>query len=152
MPTGRTPRSSSFTRPAELPTAPFDSDMCGYTRTCIPQPGTTAKVDAMSDRLMYRLQYRNFGTHESLVVNHTVDADGTDHAGSAGTRSANPGTTPVDLSAGHLRARLPTTDGWASAAMDSAGNIALGFSVSGAVDVPVDPLYRPSGDRSARTR
>ena len=35
----------------------------------------------MADRLMYRLQYRNFGSHESLVVNHTVDADGTDHAG-----------------------------------------------------------------------
>ena len=36
-----------------------------------------------------------------------------------------------------------------SAAMDSAGNIALGFSVSGAVDVSVDPLHRPARERSA---
>ena len=47
-----------------------------FSRNCLPQPGTTATIDAMSDRLMYRLQYRNFGDHESLVVNHTVDADG----------------------------------------------------------------------------
>src|SRR5205814_1563724 len=61
--------------------APFDSNLCGGAEACIPQPGTTAKLDGLADRLMYRLQYRNFGDHESLIVNHTVDADGTDHAG-----------------------------------------------------------------------
>ena len=39
----------------------FDSDLCGYARNCIPQPGGTA-LDTLSDRLMYRLQYRNFGS------------------------------------------------------------------------------------------
>lgn len=89
-----TQSQSSFTRVAALPTAPFDSDMCGNSRNCLPQPGTTNKIDAMSDRLMYRLQYRNFGDHESLVVNHTVDADGTDHAGIRWYEIRNPGSSP----------------------------------------------------------
>src|SRR6266550_4684996 len=39
----------------------------------IPQPPPGVAVDAISDRLMYRLAYRNFGDHESLVMNHTVN-------------------------------------------------------------------------------
>ncbi len=70
-----------------LDVAPFDSNLCGFDRSCIPQPGTSQGLDAISDRLMYRLQYRNFGDHASLVVNHTVDADGSDHAGIRGTSS-----------------------------------------------------------------
>src|SRR5829696_1036970 len=54
-----TPSASSFTGPSLMPVAAFDSDMCGYSRNCIPQRDTAAKVDAMSDRMMYRLQYRN---------------------------------------------------------------------------------------------
>jgi hypothetical protein len=129
------PALSSFTRAAELPTEPFDSDMCSYARNCIPQPGTTSKVDAMTDRLMYRLQYRNFGSHESLVVNHTVDADATDHAGVRWYEIRNPGTAPVIHQQGTY---APDTDHrWmASAAMDKAGNMALGFSVSGSVTFP----------------
>ena len=126
---------SSFTRVAALPTAPFDSDLCGYARNCIPQPGTTAKVDAISDRLMYRLQYRNFGTHETLVVNETVDADGTDHAGIRWYEIRNPGTAPVIYQQGTY---APDSDHrWlGSVAMDKAGNIALGYSVSGPATFP----------------
>ncbi len=130
-----TPSLSSFTRVAALPTAAFDSDLCSYTRNCIPQPGTTAKVDAISDRLMYRLQYRNFGTHETLVVNHTVDADGTDHAAVRWYEVRNPGTAPVIQQQGTYAP--DSNHRWmGSAAMDSAGNIAIGFSVAGAVTFP----------------
>ena len=129
------PGLSTFTRAAALPTAPFDSNLCSYVRNCIPQPGTTVKVDALSDRLMYRLQYRNFGTHESLVVNHTVDADATDHAGIRWYEVRNPGTSPVIYQQGTY---APDADHrWmGSAAMDSAGNIALGFSVVGQSTFP----------------
>jgi subtilase family serine protease len=129
------PGSSSFTRTAQLPTAPFDSDLCGYSRHCIPQPGTAAKVDAVSDRLMYRLQYRNLGTHEALVVNHTVDVDGADHAGIRWYEIRNPGSIPVIHQQGTY---APDSDHrWmASAAMDRDGNIGLGFSVSGAITSP----------------
>jgi subtilase family serine protease len=125
-----TPATSTFSGPYILPVAPFDSNMCGYDRACIPQPGTTAKLDALSDRLMYRLQYRNFGTHESLVVNHTVDADGSDHAGVRWYEVRDPGGTPFVYQQGTW-----APDGFhrwmASAAMDAAGNLALAYNVAG---------------------
>ncbi len=124
------PSASTFTGPSILPVAPFDSDLCGYSRNCIPQPGTTTKVDALADRLMYRLQYRNFGTHESLVVNHTVDADGSDHAGIRWYEIRDPRNSPTIHQQGTY-----APDGnhrWmGSAAMDASGNLAIGFSVSG---------------------
>jgi hypothetical protein len=41
---------------------------CGTSgRACISQLGTTAKLDAILDRLMYRMQYRNFGTYSTLL-------------------------------------------------------------------------------------
>ena len=135
------PSASSFSRVALLPTAPFDSNLCDYSRTCIPQPSTTARLDALADRLMYRLQYRNFGTYESLVVNHTVDVDGSDHAGIRWYEIRNPRTAPVIYQQGTY---APDADHrWmGSAAMDGAGNIALGFSVSG---IATSPSVRYTG-------
>src|SRR5262249_19123596 len=67
-----TPNNSTFTGPASLAgVAPFAAP-CLTTQDCIPQPGTAQKLDAIGDRLMYRLAYRKFGDHESLVANHTV--------------------------------------------------------------------------------
>ncbi len=129
------PASSTFAAPVKLPTAPFDSDMCGYASTCIPQPGTTAKIDTLSDRLMYRLLYRNFGTHESLVLNHTVDVDGSDHAGIRWYEVRSPRSAPAIYQQGTY---APDADHrWmGSIAMDRAGDIALGFSVSGTTTSP----------------
>src|SRR4029453_9087981 len=65
-----TPANSTFTGPVEIPVASFNR-ACGGG-TCIPQPGTSQQLDSVGDRLMNRLAYRNFGTHESLVANHSV--------------------------------------------------------------------------------
>jgi hypothetical protein len=75
------PSQSGFYAPDVLSVAPFDARMCNFDQSCIPQLGTTTKLDPSSDRMMYRLQYRNFGTHQSLVLNHTVDENSADHAG-----------------------------------------------------------------------
>jgi hypothetical protein len=127
--------NSTFSRKATLAVAAFDPDMCSYSRSCIPQPNTTARLDAISDRLMYRLQYRNFGSREAWVVNHTVDADSTDRGGirwyeirkTSGTYAIHQqGTYSPD-----------PTDRWmASAAMDASGNIALAFNTSGSALYP----------------
>jgi hypothetical protein len=126
----------------EVTTAPFDSDMCGYAPNCIPQPGVdilglpSPPVDALSDRLMYRLQYRYFGTHETLVVNHTVDVDGTDRAGIRWYELRNGGSAWSM----HQQGTYAPADGlhrWmGSVAMDAAGNMALGFSVSSLITSP----------------
>ncbi len=133
------PANSTFTRRAALNVAAFDANMCGYSRNCIPQPGGT-NVDAISDRAMFRLQYRNFGTHRTMVLNHTVDAGG-DHAGirwyelreTAGSWSIyQQGTYAPD---GHHR--------WmGSIAMNGAGDIGLGFSIS---STSVYPSVRATG-------
>src|SRR5258708_14588874 len=69
-----TPGNSTFTGPTSIPVAAF-TPLCGGGRNCVPQSGTSTKLDSLADRLMYRLAYRNFGDHESLVVNHAVAAN-----------------------------------------------------------------------------
>ncbi|HLC02874.1 MAG TPA: Ig-like domain-containing protein [Anaerolineales bacterium] len=134
------PTASTFTHAASLGTAAFDSNLCGYARNCISQPGGT-KVDAISDRPMYRLQYRNFGGYQTLVVNHTVDVNGADRAGirwyelrkgGGGWSIYQQGTFSPD--AAHR---------WmGSIAMDGSGDIALGYSVS---STSVYPSIRYTG-------
>ncbi len=113
---------------------PFDSSMCGGSTSCIPQPAGS-KVDPLSDRLMYRLAYRNLGDHDVLTVDHTVDADGTDHAGVRWYVVRDPYGMPFLEQAGTY---APDGDHrWmASAAMDGAGDVALGYSVSGPATWP----------------
>ena len=140
------PATSTFTFQTALPAAAFDSDMCSYSRNCIPQRDTSARVDAISDRLMYRLQYRNFGTHETLVTNHTVDVNGTDRAGvrwyelrssGGGWSIFQQGTFSPD-----------TFHRWmGSMAMNGIGDIALGYSISsGTVFPSIRATGRLSGD------
>jgi hypothetical protein len=128
-------QNSSFTRKALLPTSAFDSNMCNGSRNCIPQPGTNPKLDALADRLMYRLQYRNFGTYETLVTNHTVDV-GADRGAVRWYEVRNPGTSPVIYQQGTY-GPADTLNRWiGSAAMDSAGNLAIGYSVSSTTTYP----------------
>jgi len=112
---------------AVLETAAW-TPLCTSTRACIPQPSTSVKLDAIGDRLMYRLAYRNFGTHESLVVNHTVNA-GSGLAGVRWYEVRDPGGTPAIY---QQATYAPDSDHrWmGSIAMDGQGNTALGYSVS----------------------
>ena len=121
-----TPSKSTFTGPVNIAVKPFNL-ACGGG-TCIPQKGTSQQLDSLGDRLMFRLAYRNFGTHESLVVNHSVQTS----VAAAGVRwyeIRDPNGTP------NVYQQSTFTDGdrsiWmASIAMDNAGDIGLGFSDS----------------------
>jgi hypothetical protein len=127
------PSSSTFIFQKTLSTASFDSNMCSGARNCIPQPGGSA-VDAISDRLMYRLQYRNFGDHQSMVVNHTVDVGG-DHAGVRWYEMRKTGGGWSIFQQGTF---APDSDHrWmGSVAMNSKGDIGLGYSVSSTTTSP----------------
>ena len=138
------PANATFTERSESPiaTAAFNPLLsCGSSgRDCIPQPspaGSSARLDALNDRLMHRLQYRNFGTHESLVTNHTVDATGSSRAGIRyyELRRALPGGSfGIDEQATFSP---DTNQRWmGSAAMDVFGNIAVGYSVSSTTVFP----------------
>ena len=120
-----TPANSTFTGPTVINVAAF-SPLCGGG-TCVPQPSVTQQLDSLADRLMYRLAYRNFGTHESLVVNHSVVA------GSGGGvrwyELQNPSGTP-SLAQQSTFAPDSNYRWMGSVAMDHVGDMALGYSVS----------------------
>lgn len=129
------PNGSAFTGPVSIPVAPF-TEACGGG-TCIPQPGTTQQLDTIGERLMYRLAYRNFGDHESLVTTHSVKPQGGSNAASAirWYEIRSPNTSPTVFQQGTYS---PDDDSrWmGSIAMDKAGNIAVGYSVSSSTTYP----------------
>jgi hypothetical protein len=118
--------SSSLTGPTNITVAGF-TQACGQ---CVPQPGTANMLDTLSDRLMNRLAYRNFGTHQSMVVNHSVAANNAVGVRWYELRKVGTGQFGV-----HQQGTYAPADGlyrWmGSAAMDRAGNIAVGYSRSG---------------------
>ncbi|HEV2963125.1 MAG TPA: hypothetical protein VG649_14945, partial [Candidatus Angelobacter sp.] len=121
-----TPGNSTFSGPTTIPVAPF-TPLCNGARGCVPQPGDFTHLDSLGDRLMYRLAYRNFGDHESLVVNHAVAANA-----SSGVRwyeIQNPNGTPV-VAQQSTFAPDSSFRWMGSIAMDQDGDIALGYSVS----------------------
>lgn len=125
-----TPANSTFTLAQTLNTVPFNYGLCGFTFDCIPQRDTSQRLDAISEWPMWRLQYRNFGTHETLVGNFTVGmGDFPDHAGIRWfeLRKSNGGWS-IHQEGTHGPDRHHRWMG--SIAMDGAGNIALGYSVS----------------------
>ncbi|GJQ63273.1 MAG: hypothetical protein SCALA702_23260 [Melioribacteraceae bacterium] len=126
--------NSTFTGPTQIITEPFDMDFC-FSRSCIPQPGTSQGLDALSSRLMYRLQYRNFGDYEVMMANHTVDTDGSQHAGIRWYELRNYGTGWEIYQEGTY---APDSEHrWmGSIAMDAQGNIALGYTVSSSSTYP----------------
>ncbi len=121
--------NSTFTHVADIPTASFNSNMCQYARNCIRQPSGGTRVDAISDRLMFRLQYRDFGNYRTLVTNHTVDVNGRDHAGVRWYELRDDGGGWVIYQQGTY---APDRDHrWmGSIAMNQIGDIALGYSLS----------------------
>ncbi len=131
-----TPANSTFTPLAPIvppDLAPFDGLLCDFA-SCVPQPGTSQLLDTLSDRLMYRVAYRNFGDHELIVFNHTVDV-ATNKSAIRWYEIRGISGTPSIFQQGTYD---PTTDQhWmGSMAMDQSGDIALGYSVSSTSTFP----------------
>jgi type II secretory pathway pseudopilin PulG len=124
---------------ATLPVAPFVRPQCVYGYgDCALQKGGPQGLDVLGDRLMFRLAYRNFGDHESLLLNHTVKADAVDGIRWYEVRS--PTSKPVIAQQGTYAPddslTNPLSRWMGSIAMDKQGNIALGYSASGVNDYP----------------
>jgi hypothetical protein len=131
-----TPSNSTFTGPTTITVAAF-TPLCGGG-TCVPQPGTSTRLDSLADRLMYRLAYRNFGTHESLVLNHSVAANS--GGGIRWYEIQNPSGTPSLAQQGTFAPDSKFR--WmGSIAMDQAGNLAVGYSLSDSSSVHPSVAY-----------
>jgi hypothetical protein len=133
------PANSTISEVASIPVSPFDTDICGAGRErCIDQPGSGTGtfpnnipfLEAISDRLMHRLQLRDFGKRKEAVVNHTVDADGSGKAGVRWYEFRNHNDRGWELK----KENTFSPDGdhrWmGSMAMTAAGETCVGYSIS----------------------
>ncbi len=129
------PFSSTFTERPESPIAVAAFDPTSPDgRADISQPVPGEKLDSQSDRLNYRLAYRNFGTHESLVFNQTVRTTPVSSDYQAGVRvyelrrSGGSYTVAEQSTIGD-----PSISRWiASAAQDHQGNLAVQYNIASA--------------------
>ncbi len=153
----RDPAKSTFKLAVQIPVAPFNSMLCGdvFSGNCATQPGTSVKLETLPAWLMWRLQYRNFGSHQTLVTNHTVNADAKDRAGIRWYELRRQGNGAWTKFQEGTHSPDSNHRWMGSIAMDKAGNIALGYSASGpnlfpsirmATRRPNDPLGTLSGE------
>jgi hypothetical protein len=134
-----TPANSTFTLFSSQPAAGFTL-LCAATRSCVPQLGTTNRLDGIGDRLMFRLAYRNFGDHEALVGNYTVSSGAVAAVRWFELRNVTAGPVTVFQESTY---QPDTTWRWmGSAAMDQQGNLAIGYSASSA---SINPQIRFAG-------
>jgi hypothetical protein len=141
--------SSTNSSPTNIPVAAF-TEACGETvaelnyttGACIPQTGTAQMLDSYGDRLMYRLAYRNFGTYQALVANQTVTiGPGSSQTGIRWYELQDTGTG-FGLYQQGTYAPDSSYRWMGSIAMDQAGDIAVGYSVSSA---SISPSIRYTG-------
>ena len=119
------PANSSLTRSPDLAVRAFSQACAGGT--CIPQAGTSQKLDSLGDRLMFRLAYRNFGDHEAMVVSHAVKA-GTSVA--MRWYELRPSGDALSVFQQGTYAPNSTYRWMGSIAMDHSGDMALGYSTA----------------------
>jgi hypothetical protein len=121
-----TPGNSTFGNRLFLTVNPFSVPTEG-----IPQLGTAVRLETLADRLMYDAKFRNFNGYSSMVINHTVVGS----SGTAGVRWYELRQTGGGPWTVYQQGTYSPDDGnsrWmGSIAIDTAGSIALGFSVSG---------------------
>jgi hypothetical protein len=127
-----TPANSTLTGPTPITVNSFDARVCKNILLCIPQKGTSKKVDSLADLLMYQLEYYNYGSTEAMVIDHTIKAgNGANTAirwyqfrrttpGSGAWSVQHQGTYSPDS----LYRWMP------SSALDKNGNFAVGYSTS----------------------
>jgi len=126
-----TPANSVCTYVTALPVAAF-ATFLSYE---ISQKGVSLKLDDLSDRLMYRMQYRNMGTHESMVTCHTVNS-GSNIAGVRWYEMRKTGSSWSLYQQGTYAFTDSKSRWMGSIAMNGSGDIALGYTLSGTTAYP----------------
>jgi len=124
--------NSTFSGPTNIGVADFESELCGLVSfSCVPQRGSSIRLDPLREPMMWRAQYLNFGTHQVIVGSWVTDVEGgaadlhgvrwaeLRNVGSGWTRHQQGTISPDNI---HR---------WMSSiAMDGSGNLAVGYNVS----------------------
>ncbi len=142
-----TPANSTVTQLPDITIADYNSWFVDYsTFFSVPQPGSSTRLDPIREVILNRLQYRNFGSYESLTGVFPTNI--------------NPATTGSDVNAGLRWFELRKVGGgnWSlhqegtydpgastenrfvgSLAQDGSGNLALGYSYTNTD--PANPVF-----------
>jgi hypothetical protein len=144
------PKKSSFKGP-HLISVPNYVLIChdGRNFACVPQPNPGQNVDSLSGLLMFRLAYRRFPDHDSMVVAHAVQP-GKSSTATVATRWYEMRSRGGKFSLYQAGTFENKTDNlWmASIAMDKQGNIAMGMSADSSTKLDTSIWYtgRVPGD------
>jgi hypothetical protein len=124
------PSKTKLTGPQHVGVAPYHYLCDGQLTNCVPQPDTDRHLDAQGDKIMSRVVYRRIGDREAIVAAHSVNTA----AGAGGVRW-------YELGLDKLRNIVVRQQGtyapdasyrWMpSPAIDSLGNIGIGYSFGG---------------------
>lgn len=99
---------------------------------CVKEPGQTIRLESLADRLMNRLTYRNFGTYESVLINHAVrlgNKPGSAKVAQHWIEMRSPNATPTIFQEATY-APTKSSRWMGSIAQDKLGDMAMGFSIS----------------------
>jgi hypothetical protein len=128
------PANTSFEN-ISIPTTPFDSYPCSVFTggfSCIPQLNGGG-LDGIPENIMNVPKYRNFGTHESIVLTFITDV--TDGNNLSGIRWMELRRNALSDWFLYQEGTFAPDDGlhrfMGSIALDNKGNIGLGYNVSG---------------------
>jgi hypothetical protein len=146
------PNSSTFVQRSESPISVASFSPIAPGRAAILQPADTLTcshaLDAITDRLMHRLAYRNLGDgHELLVANHTVNANGVTSCSTSGSTfqagvrlyelRRSTGSANSFSVANQVTLAPDSTSRWmGSAAADHLGNVGVGYSAASSAVFP----------------
>lgn len=125
--------SNTIVTRTDIVTTPFDSYPCsefGFGFQCVPQLGGGG-LDAIPEVIMNVPQYRNFGTHQSIVLSFVTDAtDGDNQSAIRWMELRKSGMEDYTI----YQEGTYSPDGldryMSSIAIDRFGNIGLGYNVS----------------------
>ena len=131
------PATATLTKLPVVSVSRFDAPcpldpVTGFATSCIPQGPSTQpdqKLDALGDRLMYRLAYRRIGERNALIVNHTIKSK----TGGVALRLYDLTINGNNLSVARQQTFEPDARfRWmGSAAMDKQGNVLIGYTAAG---------------------
>jgi len=127
----KNPANTKITGPEKIAVAPYHYLCDGQLTNCVPQPGTDRRLDSQGDKIMSRLVYRKIGNRESVVAVHSVNTS----AGAGGVRWYEfrvDRNRKVSLHQQGTYAPDANFRWMASPAIDSSGNIGIGYSYGSA--------------------
>ena len=131
----KNPAKTTLEGPEKIPVAPYNYLGGGQLSSAVPQPGVQRRLDSQGDKIMQRLVYRRIGNQESILAVHSIATS----AGGGGVRWYEfriDRQRKVKLFQQGTYAPEGCYRWMPSPAMDSLGNIGIGYSFGSETNFP----------------